>query len=125
MLSGTGNSRFDDCRSPCPPNYRLRIQVQSPHVPALAVSGGGDIKAAAGFSSQPELAIATMGGGRIDVRSVSAAHVSAAVNGGGELLVYPRAALAAAVHGGGAIRYWGNPAVSQVVKGGGAVLHAH
>ena len=49
--------------------------------------------------------------------------VSAAVNGGGELLVSPRASLSAAVNGGGHVRYWGNPSVSMAVHGGGAVTH--
>ena len=116
--------KIDYCAVPCPRNYRLRVQISSPQAPALAINGGGQISAANGFAMQPELAVAVNGGGRIDARPIPAAHVSAAVNGGGELLVHPRAALAAAVRGGGAIRYWGNPAVSQVVSGGGAVLHA-
>jgi hypothetical protein len=113
--------RIDTCNEQCPHNYRLRVVIQSPHVPALAVKGGGQITTASGFGPQQELATAVHGGGRVDARSVEAVHVSAAVNGGGELLVRPRASLAAAVNGGGHIRYWGRPAVSSAIRGGGAV----
>jgi hypothetical protein len=113
--------RIDTCNEQCPREYRLRVVIQSPQVPALAVKGGGQITTAAGFAPQPELAAAVSGGGRVDARSVEALRVSAAVNGGGELLVRPRASLAAAVNGGGHIRYWGNPEVSSAIRGGGGV----
>jgi hypothetical protein len=114
--------RIDNCSVPCPRQYRLRVQVESPQAPALAIKGGGEINAARGFAPAADLAVAVSGGGKIDARSVPAAHVSAAVNGGGELLVFARSSLAAAIRGGGLIRYSGNPAVSQVISGGGAVL---
>jgi hypothetical protein len=113
--------RIDTCNEQCPREYHLRIVIQSPQVPALAVKGGGQITTASGFAPQTELAAAVSGGGRVDARSVEALRVSAAVNGGGELLVRPRASLAAAVNGGGHIRYWGNPTVSSAIRGGGGV----
>ena len=102
----------------------MRIQIETPRVPDLAITGGGQITTANGFRPQPQLSAAVLGGGRIDAKSVEAANVSAAVNGGGELLVRPRASLSAAVNGGGLVRYWGNPAVSMAVRGGGAVRPA-
>jgi hypothetical protein len=113
--------RIDTCNENCPREYRLRVVIQSPNVPALAVKGGGQITTAGGFGPQRDLAVAVNGGGKIDTRSVEVASVSAAVNGGGELLVRPRASLAAAVNGGGHVRYWGNPAVSTAIHGGGNV----
>jgi hypothetical protein len=113
--------RIDTCNEQCPRDYRLRVVIQSPQVPGLAVNGGGQITTVAGFAPQPELSAAVNGGGRVDARSVDAVRVSAAVNGGGELLVRPRGSLAAAINGGGHIRYWGSPAVSSAIRGGGGV----
>lgn len=116
-----GNLRIDTCADRCPPNYRLRVEIQAPRVPDLAVDGGGMITTQNGFRPQPELSAALNGGGRIDARSIEANTVSAAVNGGGELLVRPRVELSAAINGGGHIRYWGNPTVSSAIRGGGQV----
>ena len=120
-VTENGNLRIDTCNERCPRAYRLRVLIQSPRVPNLAVSGGGTISTAGGFGAQSQLSAAINGGGKIDARSIDAANVSAAVNGGGELLVRPRASLSAAVNGGGHIRYWGSPSVSMAVRGGGAV----
>ncbi|MFL6721141.1 MAG: GIN domain-containing protein [Sphingomonas sp.] len=117
-----GRLRIYTCNEQCPRTYHLRVEIQSPAVPDLAISGGGVITAQGGFRPQSHLATAVNGGGRIDARAVEAASVSAAVNGGGEALVRPRSSLSAAVNGGGAVRYWGNPTVSMAVHGGGAVL---
>jgi len=120
-VENDGQLRIDTCNERCPQNYRLRVEIQSPRVPDLAVSGGGSIATSAGFAPQERLAAAVHGGGRIDARSVEAGSVAAAVNGGGELLVRPRASLAAAVNGGGHIRYWGSPSLTMAVRGGGDV----
>lgn len=116
-----GQLRIDACKERCPQVYRLRVEVQSPRVPDLAVDGGGQIITLPGFRPQSELSTAVNGGGKIDARSLEATQVSAAVNGGGELLVRPRAELSAAINGGGHVRYWGNPAVSSAIRGGGRV----
>jgi hypothetical protein len=113
--------RIDTCEQDCPRQYQLRVVIQSPDVPALGVMGGGQITTAGGFGPQRHLAVAVNGGGKIDARSVDAASVSAAVNGGGDLFVRPRTSLAAAVNGGGHVRYWGNPAVTTAIHGGGNV----
>ena len=98
-----GQLRIDACNYRCPRHYRLRIEIQSPRVPDLAVSGGGAIRAAGGFSATAHLSAAVNGGGSIDASAVDAANVSAAVNGGGE------------------VRYLGNPQVSMAVRGGWTV----
>jgi len=116
-----GRLEIDACNERCPRNYDLQIRIESPHLPSVAISGGGDIKAARGFAPQRELSAAVNGGGTIDVRAVDAADVSAAVNGGGTIFVRPRTTLSAAIHGGGDIRYSGNPQVSMAVSGGGDV----
>jgi hypothetical protein len=120
-VEGNGQLRIDTCNEQCPRQYRLTVQIQSPAVPDLAVSGGGIISAVGGFRPQSRLATAVNGGGRIDARAVEGGNVSAAVNGGGEVLVRPRSLLSAAVNGGGVVRYWGNPTINMAVHGGGAV----
>lgn len=120
-LRRDGELKIDACDNRCPRQYRLRVEIESPHVPDVAVSGGGAIAALGGFAPQRELSAAVNGGGAVDMRSVEATEVSAAVNGGGQISVRPRASLSAAVSGGGEIRYWGNPSVSQAVQGGGSI----
>jgi len=124
-VDNEGRLVIDACNERCPRNYQLRVQIQSPEVPPLAVSGGGSIETAGGFAPQGHVAVAVHGGGKIDIRSVDATDVAAAVNGGGELLVRPRVSLAAAVNGGGHIRYWGNPSLSMAVRGGGNVSRGY
>jgi hypothetical protein len=116
-----GELKIDACDERCPQHYRLRVEIQSPRVPDVAVSGGGSIATLGGFRPQSELAAAVNGGGGIDLRSVEVRDVTAAVNGGGRINVRPGASLTAAVSGGGSIRYWGNPAVTQAVQGGGSI----
>lgn len=113
--------KIDTCNGRCPQHYRMRVEIQSPQAPDLAVSGGGAIATQGGFAPQRRLAVAVDGGGKIDARAVEAASVAAAVNGGGQLLVRPRSRLSAAVSGGGSIRYWGNPQVATAINGGGSV----
>jgi len=115
-----GQLKIDTCNERCPRLYHLRIEIQSPSVPDLAISGGGAIAVEGGFRPQSELSVAIDGGGKIDGRAVDAGAVSAAVNGGGDIAVHPRT-LTAAVHGGGAIRYIGNPQVTTAIAGGGHV----
>ncbi len=113
--------RIDMCDGRCPSGYRLRVEVQSPDAPDVAISGGGSIRAAGGFAPQRHLSAAVHGGGTIDLRSVQASNVSAAVHGGGQVFVRPLNSLSAAVMGGGQVRYAGNPQVSMAVQGGGLV----
>lgn len=100
---------------------KLRIEIQSPNVPSLAVEGGGHIATRAGFTPQPELSAAIRGGGQIDARTVQAGTVAAAINGGGDIFVHARQALTAAIKGGGLIGYAGRPQVTSAISGGGAV----
>ena len=100
---------------------KLRIDIQSPSAPDVAIAGGGLIRASGGFPAQRQLSAAVMGGGKIDMLAVSAASVNAAVHGGGLISVRPRSSLSAAVNGGGQVRYAGNPTVSSAINGGGSV----
>lgn len=120
-VENRGSLKIDACDGPCPRSYRLRVQIESPRVPVLAVDGGGTMSVAQGFAPQRQLVAAVNGGGRIDTRAVATADVTAAVNGGGELLVGAASSLTGAVRGGGDIRYLGNPAVTSAIEGGGSI----
>lgn len=116
-----GRLIIDACNAHCPRNYDLRIEIQSPTVPSVAINGGGTIIASAGFATQSQLSAAVNGGGEINLRAVVARNISAAVNGGGLIRTGHAASLSAAVNGGGEVRYAGNPQVSSAVRGGGSV----
>lgn len=114
----------DACKVRCPRDYRLRIEIVTPDVSAVAVEGGGRIDVARGFAPRRRVAAAVNGGGQIDARALPARDVAAAVNGGGHLRVTATGSLAASVNGGGAIQYWGDPRVTRSIRGGGAVTRA-
>ena len=116
-----GQLQIDVCAGNCPQHYNLRIEIQSPRAPDVAIAGGGLIHASGGFAPQGELSVAIKGGGKIDMLAVPASSVNAAIQGGGLISVRPRSSLAAAVNGGGEVRYAGNPRVSSAINGGGAV----
>jgi hypothetical protein len=120
-VGSDGKLRIDVCNNRCPQHYRLRIEIQSPYVPDLAVAGGGAITTQAGFRPQAQLSAAVNGGGRIDARSLLATSVSASVNGGGDVTVYPRSLLSASINGGGLVRFKGNPQIASAIHGGGLV----
>ena len=50
----------------------MRIEIQSPRVPDLAVTGGGEISVQGGFRPQSQLSVAIDGGGKIYGRSLDA-----------------------------------------------------
>ena len=109
------------CNNDCPHRYDLEVEITTPRIEALAISGGGSIDGDASLSGLQELTLAVDGGGTIDTRAMDSGTVTAAVHGGGLIKVRARNELTAAVEGGGTIRYWGNPRVTQVVEGGGRV----
>ena len=45
-----GKLVIDTCNERCPTMYRMRVVIQSPRVPDLAISGGGQINTASGES---------------------------------------------------------------------------
>jgi len=115
--------KIEACENNCPHHYNLEMEIITPRVTGLAVSGGGAINSAGGFPSPRSLALAVDGGGTIDARAISTGDVEAAVNGGGLIKLNASGTLTAAVDGGGEIRYWGNPRVTQAIEGGGEIKH--
>jgi hypothetical protein len=112
---------IDACNAQCPRNYNLRIRIESPIVPTVAVHAGGTIVAGRGFGPQREVVAAVSAGGTIDLRALNTEKAVAAVNAGGDIYIRPRASLVAAVSDGGDVHYSGNPAVTTAVQGGGNV----
>jgi Putative auto-transporter adhesin, head GIN domain len=108
------------CRSSCR-NQRLRVEVVTPELDAIAIDGGGQIRTEAGFAQRRMLALAVNGGGSLDARTMPADTVAGAINGGGRIRTSPLRTLAAAIHGGGAITYAGDPSTTVSIDGGGTV----
>jgi hypothetical protein len=112
---------IETCHSDCPDEYKLEVEVVTPDIAGVAISGGGHIESADGFHSLHKIAAAVHGGGKIDLRSFDVNDVTAAVDGGGSILVKAKGSLMAAANGGGRIQYWGNPQVTEAINGGGRV----
>ena len=113
-----------ECNGRCPRNYNLRIRIESPQVPDVAVRAGGTITVERGFAAQRQVSAAILAGGTIDLRAVQAANASAAINAGGDIYLGPSVNLNAAINAGGDILYAGNPRVSSAVANGGSVRRA-
>jgi putative autotransporter adhesin-like protein len=113
--------RIEACNNGCPRNYDLEVEITTPDISTLAVSGGGRIESGGDFPARHQLTLAVDGGGTIDVRAMRSEGATAAVDGGGRILVNAQRELTAAINGGGKIRYWGAPRLTEAVEGGGSV----
>ncbi|MBS0471216.1 MAG: DUF2807 domain-containing protein [Proteobacteria bacterium] len=119
-----GGLEIRACNADCPTHYDLEIEIVTPDLNAVAISGGGTIHAAGTFPATESISAAVNGGGDIDIHAISAKSVNAAVSGGGEVIVTATTSLRAAVNGGGSVAYHGNPSISSAVSGGGSVSRA-
>jgi hypothetical protein len=108
------------CRRSCR-NQRLVVEVVTPRIEAVAITGGGAIRVEGGFPAHRALALAVTGGGTLDARQLHAADVATSVSGGGRIRTSPGRTLAASVRGGGAVLYTGDPHRTVVIDGGGSV----
>ena len=118
-----GELRIDACVRSCR-NYDLVVEIVTPGIDAVAIHGGGQMRAEGSFARRTALAAAIHGGGLIDVTALGADSVAAAINGGGSIRTHPRVALAVSINGGGTVVYEGDPAVSTNITGGGTVHRA-
>jgi len=105
----------------CPRGYRLAVEVLVPSVDDVKVMDGGTIRTEGSFPQQSELQVTVENGGTIDLRSMPADRVTAAVHSGGRIFTTPRATLSARIAEGGIVTYWGRPNVTSSVKDGGVV----
>jgi hypothetical protein len=108
------------CRSSCRQQH-LRVEIVTPDLEAVAITGGGSISGEGRFPAGRDFAAAITGGGSIDARAFPASSVAAAIHGGGRIRTAPQAHLTAAIHGGGAITYTGDPRTTVAINGGGTV----
>ena len=108
------------CRTSCR-RQNLRVEIVTPELDAVAISGGGSIRGDGRFPAERSFAVAIHGGGTIDARAFPARDVAAALDGGGEIRTAPQRNLAASIRGGGIIRYTGDPETAVSVRGGGTV----
>ena len=115
-----GKLEIDACVRSCR-DYDLLVEIVTPELDAVAIHGGGQIRAEGAFPRRDELAIGISGGGTIDMTAVEADTVAAGINGGGSILAHARDRLTAGINGGGAVRYNGTPAVTAAIDGGGIV----
>ncbi|HEY3777136.1 MAG TPA: DUF2807 domain-containing protein [Rhizomicrobium sp.] len=113
--------RIETCNSKCPRHYDLQVEITTPRIDGLGVSGGGAVDSMGRFPAPRRLALGVEGGGMVDARALDAQSVDAGVDGGGVIRLRATGRLTAAVNGGGRIRYWGNPEVTQAINGGGSV----
>lgn len=112
-IEPNGRLVIDACNESCPHRYDLDIEIVTPVIEGVAISGGGHIAATSGFGTQAMITAEVSGGGDIDLRSINAQRVNASVSGGGDMRLHAEKSLMAAVDGGGAITYWGHPTVTQ------------
>jgi hypothetical protein len=114
-----------DCNHQCPHEYRIRIEIVTPHLLAAAVEQGGSIKVVGNWPHEKDVAAAVRQGGAVDMRAIHATNAAAAVHEGGSVMVTADENLAAAVHEGGQVTFWGHPAnITRAVSGGGQIRAA-
>ena len=107
-----------NCRS----GERAHVEVVTPEIAAAAVSNGGTLRTVGAFPAQASIKAAVESGGTLDIRSIAAGDVDAAVGSGGRIFLTARQSLDAIVQSGGGITYWGRPDdVRRVVRDGGVV----
>lgn len=116
-----GRLVIDNCPDRCPHRYRPVIEVTTPAIDAVSVNDGGLLRSEGAFPGQAAVEARVNSGGAVDIRTLAAAEVAAAVAQGGVIFTRPGRRLDARVEQGGAITYWGRPAVSRSVRRGGVI----
>lgn len=106
----------------CGNGHDMVVEILTPEIEEVRVANGGLIESRGDFPRQAELGVAVEDGGMIDLRSMTADAVAAAVHDGGGIWIKPQKTLAAKVVQGGGITYWGNPRVTSSVQHGGFVV---
>ena len=108
-------------RAHCAAGHHAAVEVQTPEIDGIIVMDGGTIETRGSFPPQPKLRAAVEQGGTIDLRSLSANHVTVAVREGGRILTRPQQNLDAEIASGGVVAYWGRPHVRSSIRHGGQV----
>src|SRR6185312_12123259 len=71
-VDNNGQLLIDACNEDCPHHYDLDIEIVTPQISGVAISGGGKIETANGYGRQRAISAAIEGGGLIDIRSIQA-----------------------------------------------------
>src|ERR1051326_5323402 len=95
-----GQLRIEGPYGRCHGEHELTIEVQTPEIDKLTVSDGGLLRCVGAFPSQQELITMVDNGGRIDIRSMRAQVVRAAVDQGGGIFTRPEDRLFATIEQG-------------------------
>jgi hypothetical protein len=109
------------CRGTCWGHSHFEVEVETPVMSSVTITGGGHITAEGAFAPQGAVAAKINGGGVIDLKTMPAQSASAVIHGGGKIMVAAQDSLSASIAGGGSIRYVGHPSVSTSIHGGGSV----
>ena len=105
-------------------NYKLVVEIVTPRIEAVAITGGGSIVSGPGFAAQRSLAASITGGGLLDLDSLATTDVAASIKGGGVIRTDARSSLAVSILGGGSVTYLDDPATTVSINGGGTVRRA-
>ncbi|MBS0334913.1 MAG: DUF2807 domain-containing protein [Proteobacteria bacterium] len=117
-----GHLVMSPCEGVCWGPHRFEVEIETPVLNGAEIHGGGQITAHGAFPPQGAVEAAIMGGGLIDLKDVPAQSATAAIHGGGRILVAGRDSVQASIFGGGSIRYVGHPpSVSSSIHGGGSI----
>jgi hypothetical protein len=111
------------CRRSCR-NVELLVEVVTPDIEAVAITGGGTVAAGPGFPASRHLAASVTGGGTLDLDSLPANHVAASIRGGGLIRTDATGDLAVSILGGGNVTYLRDPRTTVSINGGGTVRKA-
>lgn len=116
-----GSLQIRTCRTFCPSGYRLEVDIVTPRIGDLAVSGSGAMIVGPGFAPTASRSIAINGSGMIDASALSASQADVAVSGSGRVRAGAMRRLQAAISGSGKIGYAGRPEVQSAISGSGWV----
>jgi len=108
----------------CPDGYELDVEITTPELSGIDISGSGKIETRNGFALQPKLAIEISGSGNVDTMGIPAGAASVSISGSGKVRVNARNSLSVDIAGSGSVVYAGRPQVSQSIAGSGSVTSA-
>jgi hypothetical protein len=120
-IADGGRLVITKCKSRCPGEYDLEIEIVTADIAGILVAHGGTIQSRGSFPRQAEIVAAVRHGGTIDIRSMALDRVTASVEEGGRIFTMPQIALSASIVNGGQITYWGDARVESSVRHGGVI----
>ena len=108
----------------CPDNYEFDVEITTPEISGVDISGSGKIQSKPGFAMQSKLGIEISGSGNVDAMNIPAGSASVSISGSGKVRVSAHDRLSVDIAGSGSVIYAGHPQVSQSIAGSGSVTSA-